>query len=96
MLFSAERLLKVICEIFPRHFEVYKTPDSEITIDAPYDGGQSVLLLCEPDGGMLRLANMGAGHNYKKLRAADALSDRFLRESLSALEHEDNFDREVV
>ncbi len=61
---NAERLLKAIHAISPRRFEVYPTPDGEIAIDAPNGNGQSVLLLCKPDGGALCFANLRDGSTY--------------------------------
>jgi len=83
---NAERLLKAMCQIPPRRFEVYPTPDGEIAIDVPSGDGQSVLLLCEPDGGALCLANLHDGHHSTSYRNADILPDGFLRKSLMALE----------
>ena len=81
---NAERLLKAMYEISPRRFEVYPTPDGEITIDAPNGDGQSVLLLCQPEGGALCLANLRDGHRSNSYPNADALPDNFLRKSLAA------------
>ena len=85
---NAERLLKAVYEIAPRRFEVYPTPDGEIAIDAPNGDGQSVLLLCEPDGGALCLANLRDVHRSNSYPNADALPDSFLRKSLASLERE--------
>ena len=85
---NAERLLKAMYEIAPRRFEVYPTPDGEIAIDAPSGDGQSVLLLCEPKGGALCLANLRDGHRSNSYPNADALPDSFLRKSLASLERE--------
>ena len=81
---NAERLLKAMYEISQRRFEVYPTPDGEIAIDAPNGDGQSVLLLCEPEGGALCLANLRDGHCSNSYPNADALPDNFLRKSLAA------------
>ena len=83
---NAERLLKAMYRISPRRFEVYPTPDGEIAIDAPNGNGQSVLLLCKPNGGALCLANLRGGHTHKSYPNAYALPDDFLRKSLAALE----------
>ena len=82
---NAERLLKAMYKITPRRFEVYPTPDGEIAIDAPSGDGQSVLLLCEPNGGALCLANLQDGYRSNSYQNADALPDNFLRKSLAAL-----------
>ena len=83
VLSNAERLLKAMYEISPRRFEVYPTPDGEIAIDAPNGDGQSVLLLCEPEGGALCLVNLRDGHRSNAYPNADALPDNFLRKSLA-------------
>ena len=83
---SAERLLKAMHDISPQRFEVYPTPDGEIAIDAPNGNGQSVLLICKPDGGALCMANLRGGHTHRSYSNADALPDDFLRKSLAALE----------
>ena len=83
---NAERLLNALYKISPRRFEVYPTPDGEIAIDAPNSNGQSVLLLCEPEGGALCLANLSGGHTHRRYPNADTLPDSFLRKSLAALE----------
>ena len=80
---NAERLLKSMYEIAPRRFKAYPTPDGEIAIDAPNGDGQSVLLLCEPEGGALCLANLRDVHRSNSYQNADALPDNFLRESLA-------------
>lgn len=84
---SAERLLKAMHNISPQRFEVYPTPDGEIVIDAPNGSGQSVLLLCKPDGGALCLANLLDGRTHNAYANADTLPDDFLRKILVALEN---------
>ena len=83
---NAERLLKEMYGISARRFEVYPTPDGEIAIDAPDGKGQSVLLLCDSDGGALCLANLRDGHVQSSYATADTLPDEFLRKVLVALE----------
>ena len=90
VLSNAERLLNVMYRISPRRFEVYPTPDGEIAIDAPTGTGQSVLLLCKPDGGALCLANLLDGHTHNAYTNADALPDDFLRRALVVLEQGDD------
>ena len=80
---NAERLLNAMYRISQCRFDVYPTPDGEIAIDTPNSDGQSVLLLCEPDGGALCLANLRDGHRSNSYQNADALPDNFLRESLA-------------
>ena len=87
---NAERLLKAMYDISPQRFEVYPTPDGEIAIDAPNGNGQSVLLLCKPDGGVLCMANLRGGHTHRSYSNADTLPDDFLRKSLTALESKED------
>ncbi|MYE53609.1 MAG: hypothetical protein F4X34_00210 [Chloroflexi bacterium] len=83
---NAEQLLRAMYQISPRRFEVYPTLDGEIAIDAPDGNGQSVLLLCESNGGALCLANLRDGHVQSSYATADMLPDKFLRKVLAALE----------
>lgn len=82
---NAERLLKAMYGISPRRFEVYPTPDSEIAIDAPDGQGQSVILLCDSDGGALCLVNMNGNHRRARYATTKTLPDGFVREALAAL-----------
>ena len=79
---DARRLLYAMHRMRPRHFEVYPMPDGEIAIDVPGDGGHSVILLCEPDGGALCLVNMNGGHRRARYFDTDLLPDCFVREAL--------------
>ena len=83
---NAERILRCMYEITPRRFEVYPMPDGEIAIDAPSGFGQSVLLLCNSDGGALCLVNRNGEHRQAQYSTASALPDGFLREALADLE----------
>ena len=83
---NAYRLLRAMYKITPRRFEVYPTPDGEIAIDAPNGRGSSVILLCEPNGGALCLANLKSGHRSSRYSNAEILPDGFLREALVDLE----------
>ena len=60
-------------EISPRRFEVYPPPDGKIAKDAPNGAGLSVLLLCEPDGGALCLANLRDGQIHRNYANTYAL-----------------------
>ena len=84
---SAERLLKAIHDISPQRFEIYPTPDGEIAIDALNGNGQSVLLLCKPEGGALCFANLRGGRTHNAYTNSDVLPNDFLRKSLAALEN---------
>lgn len=66
-----------------RRFEVYPTPDGEIAIDMPIDGG-SVLLLCDSDGGALCLVNLNGDKRQKRYASADELPDMFLVQAAPA------------
>ena len=83
---EAERVLKATRRFSTRRFEVYPTPDGEIAIDAPIDGG-SVLLLCDSDGGALCLVNLNGDKRQKRYASAAELPDGFLIQAMSELEH---------
>ena len=87
---NANRLLKEMCPLSQRRFEVYPMPDGEIAIDASDGQGSSVLLLCDSDGGALCLVNMGGKHRRARYSSAEALPDGFVREALSELEQQGN------
>lgn len=80
---DARRLLRTMHRMLPRRFEVYPMPDGEIAIDVPGDGGRSVILLCEPDGGALCLVNMNGRHRRARYSDTDLLPDGFVREALA-------------
>ena len=83
---NARRLLSEMYEISPRFFDIYSMPDGEIAIDAPGGFGQSVTLLCEPDGGALCLVTLGDEHRRARYSTARTLPDGFVREALAELE----------
>ena len=85
---NANRLLKEMCPLSQRRFEIYPMPDGEIAIDASDGQGSSVLLLCDSDGGALLLVNMGGKHRRARYSSADALPDGFVREALAELEQQ--------
>ena len=85
---NANRLLKEMCPLSQRRFEVYPMPDGEIAIDASDGQGSSVLLLCDSDGGALFLVNMGGEHRRARYSSAEALPDGFIREALAELEQQ--------
>ena len=85
---NADRLLREMYRISPRRFEVYPTPDGEIAIDAPGGHGQSVLLLCDSEGGGLCLVNMNGNLRRARYSTTERLPDGFVREALAELEHE--------
>lgn len=85
---NAARLLKEMYAISSRRYEIYPTPDKEIAIDAPGGHGQSVILLCDSDGGALCLVNMNGEHRRAHYSSTEILPDGFLREALIELEQE--------
>lgn len=82
---SACRLLRIMYGMFPQRFEVYPTQDGDITLGA-YGGPQeSVLLLCEPEGGAVCSAYISGDYRQQRYATADALSDEFLVDALCGL-----------
>ena len=82
---ASARLLSKLYQIWPHRFEVYPMPDGEIAIDAPNRRGSSVLVLCEPSGGILCMVNNKGKHRRKRYPTADDLPDTFLKEALASL-----------
>ena len=87
---NARRLLYAMYRTSPRRFETYPTPDGEIAIDAPGGPGQSVLLLCNSDGGALCLVNMNGAHRRARYSDTHRLPDGFVNEALVELEQRDH------
>ena len=85
LLDASEQLLKKLYEVWPHRFEVYPMPDGEIAIDAPNRRGSSVLVMCEPGGGVLCMVNNEGKHRRKRYLPTDHLPDAFLIEALSSL-----------
>lgn len=83
---SANRLLREMYRISRRRFEVYPTQDGEVAIDAPGGYGQSVVLLCNSEGGALCLVNMNGEHRRARYSTVEMLPDGFVREALAELE----------
>ena len=82
---NANRLLRELYRISPRRYEVYPTQDGEIAIDAPGGAGQSVVLLCDSDGGVLCLVNMHGDHRRAHYSAGDRIPDSFVHTALAKL-----------
>ena len=87
---NADRLLREMDRISPRRFEVYPTPDGEIAIDAPDGQGQSVVLLCDSEGGALCLVNLNGNHRRARYSTTETLPDGFMHEALDDLERYSN------
>ncbi len=83
---NTEHLLNRMFEFLTRRCEVYPTPDGEIAIDIPNGRGSSIILLCNSEGGVLCLVNLGGSHRRKSYPSADAVPDKFLRDCLMDLE----------
>ena len=86
---NANWLLKEMYRLSQRRFEVYPMPDGEIAIDASGGQGNSVLLLCDSDGGALLLVNMGGEHRRARYSSTHSLPDGFVREALGELDLQD-------
>ena len=85
---NVERMLSEMHRITPRRFEVYPTPDGEVAIDAATGRGNSVILLCDSEGGASCLANLPSGHQRRSYTSVANLPDDFLREFLAELDRE--------
>ena len=85
LLASAEHLLRKLYPVWPHRFEVYPSPDGEIVIDAPNRLDSSVLLFCEPKGGVLCLVHIKGEQRSKRYSSSDTLPDEFLTQALGSL-----------
>ena len=84
---NARRLLHRMYELRPCRYEVYPTQDREMCIYIP-EGGRSVLVTCDPDGGVHCSTSLERGHSrtyYDRDYAADP-PPGFLREALATLD----------
>ena len=84
---NARRLLRHMYELRPCRYEVYPTRDREMCIYVP-EGGRSVLVTCDPDGGVHCSTSLEQGHSrtyYDRDYAADP-PPGFLQEALVALD----------
>lgn len=85
---EAERILRSVCEVSPRRFEVYPTQDGEIALDAPGNAG-SVILLLDPHGCALCLVNVNGNHRRARYSSTTTLPDGFVREALVELDRQE-------
>ncbi len=83
---NAERLLRDLYRLRNCRFEVYPTPDAEIAIVVPGGHGQSLLVLCDSDGGALCSVNLNGEHRRARYTTVTALPDGFVREALDELD----------
>lgn len=86
---NARLLLQRLYLNAPQRFEVYPTPDAEIAIDAPGEGG-SLVVLCDSNGGAFCMANLPDGHHTKFYSTTDTLPDGFVSEALAMLVSDSN------
>lgn len=82
---SASHLLRIMYGMFPQRFEVYPTQDGDITLGAYGGPKESVLLLCEPEGGAVCSVYISGDYRQKRYATADALPDEFLVDALCDL-----------
>ena len=83
---NAERLLRDLYRLRNCRLEVYPTPDGEVAIVAPGGHGQSLLVLCDSDGGALCSVNLNGEHRRARYTTVTALPDGFVREALDELD----------
>ena len=82
---NARRLLQDLYRLRPCRLETYPTPDGEVALVAPGGHGQSVLVLCDSDGGVLCSVNLNGRHRRARYSSATMLPDGFVREALDEL-----------
>ncbi len=86
---NARRVLRSMNQLLPIRFEVYPMRDGAVTIAAL--GGsprQSVLVLCDGDGGALCSVNVNGHHRRAVYDSAANLPDAFVRAALAELENQ--------
>ena len=82
----ARDLLRQLWKNNERSYQVYAGPEGEVCIDAANGMGQSVLLLCEPDGQVLCIANLKTGCEHRRYPTSQELPDEFVKHSLESLD----------
>ena len=82
---NSRKLLPLLYGIRPCRFEVYPTPDGEVAIDARWQAGSSLLLLCDSQGGALCLVNNHGDNRRASYSNTALLPDGFVREALIEL-----------
>ena len=65
--------------------EIYPVQDGNVAIDVHGSPGDSVLILCEPDGGLLIMVDINDVHRYAHYDVAPRRDDGFLRNALYEL-----------
>ena len=83
---NAGRLLRKMYDILPLRYEVYPMPDGEVSIDAPTGHGSSVMVVCDSDGGALRLVNINGDSKRARYSTTKSLPDGFIYEALNELD----------
>ena len=81
----ARDLLEQLWKINERRYQIYAGPEGEVCIDAANGLGQSVLLLCEPDGQVLCIANLKSGLEHQRYVSSQELPNDFVKQSLESL-----------
>lgn len=82
---TAARLLRELVSLSPRRYEVYPMPDGEIALHGG-GRGSSVILCCEPQGGVVCRVNLEGAHRRAAYDDAAHLPDAFVREALEQLD----------
>ena len=82
---GAERVLRRMHALHRSRLEVYPTPDGEVAVVAPGGPRRSVMVLCEPNGGVLCMMNMDGEHRRARYSTANGLPDALLHEVFGEL-----------
>ncbi len=83
-------LLQDLYRLRPSRLEANPTPDGEIALIAPGGRGQSVLVLCDSDGGLQCSVNLNGQHRRARYSTAATLPDGFVREAFRDLDEPDH------
>ena len=86
---NARLALRDLYRLRPCRLETYPPPAGEVAIDGPGGRKQSVLVLCESDGGIMCLVNLDGGHRRARYPSATTFPDDFVREAPRELDRPD-------
>ena len=84
-LMNAEILLRRMYRMHPIRYSVYPLYDGEVAIDATRPNGESVIVVCLPDGGAICLVGIGLRQRRARYSDMESLPDGFFRDALLEL-----------
>ncbi len=83
---SAEKVLNKIHAIYPREYDIFPTPDGEISIETPIGIGSSLWCICKPSGQVIFMVYIqGEKQRRKDYDDLMAFPDEFVIKALNDL-----------